>query len=428
MILPNPQPAPDANLPAIIGCGVNGLAFSRSLTRQRIAHRLIGTPVKTQRPCLGESMDAVCTLDLERNFDDAKDHYYQKADLNFHIRGTETSCDFNFKDSPGLRKYFRAMGLNPLPGLYHVDRPGFDEQIFAQTAASEFCHHVPGRVEDIVHADDRIQSITLDDGQQFTPRYVFDCSNHAAVLPRALGLTPETFGKTQRVAFTHYRITDPSAGGDAPWRFATNLIRTDPETDGIDAFGWVIPLGDHVSLGCSVNDEDPTDLTDEQILEHFAAACRKRDVPLIDHAEQIAPTRCIRNTHFAHPKVFGDNWMLAGPTAAQVWFSTGTAVGFATFAAALAPGILRDAPRSKSLYHQYITSLRGSHRVIDCIRSEDVSAQDMTRHTNKIYMGNGVRMGLYAQATGGPIRARVAQLMTRLTPRIGRNTDFCAQP
>ncbi len=424
----NPSPTAARDLPIIIGCGINGLAVSRSLSRQRIAHRLIGTPVPLQRPCLGESMDAVCTLDLEKNFSDGKAAYFQKADLDFHIQGTKTNCNFNFQGSPGLRKYFKTLGLKPLPGLYHVDRIGFDDHVFTQTVASQYCQHLDGRVADITVANDTVQALELDNGQRFEPRFVFDCSNHAAVLPRAMGLKPKTFGKPQRVAFTHYRLDNPDQNAHAHWRLATSLVRTEPDQDQISGFGWVIPIGDHVSLGVSVNDEDPTDLTDEQILEHFALACRKRGVPLVDHAKQVAPTRCIRNTHFAHDKVHGANWVLSGPTACQVWFSTGTAVGFATFAAALAPQLMKRSRRAQNLYQQYITSLRGSHDVITAMREDTLTPADMTRFTNKIYVGNGIRMGLYAQAIGNPLRTRIAQLLTRMTPWIGRNTDFCNTP
>ena len=62
----------------IIGCGLTGLAISRSLSKAGVRHLLLGKPAAKGTPRLGESINAEGTVDLEEFFPELKDTYFRK--------------------------------------------------------------------------------------------------------------------------------------------------------------------------------------------------------------------------------------------------------------------------------------------------------------------------------------------------------------
>jgi flavin-dependent dehydrogenase len=216
------------NIPVIIGSGINGLAVSRRLSYCQIPHYLIGEPIKENRPQLGESMDPVCSVEMEEKWSNFQQFFYPKQKAIFYTDGWITTCDFNFIKQKKLQIFFQVLGLVPSTQLIHVDRAGFDSPFFAETIASKNCQYLFGKVQSTVwnKETDKVTQLLLEDSTIIQPSYVFDCSNHARVLAKEINIPYEILGKQQKVVFAHL-VGNPIADEEKNWLSATTLIKLD---------------------------------------------------------------------------------------------------------------------------------------------------------------------------------------------------------
>jgi flavin-dependent dehydrogenase len=414
------------NMPIVIGSGVSGLAVSRQLSQCQIPHYLIGEPLPTSRPQLGESMDAVCSLEMLEKWGNFHQSFYQKDKVIFYTDGWVTTCPFNFERQPKLAFFFKALGFRLPAGLLHVDRAEFDRPFFQETIALPLCHYQAGRVKSLDYdsATDSISEVYLENGETLKVSYVFDCSNHVRVLAQSLNLPVQLLGKRQRVVFTHLG-TERNLPKDKTWIYATNLIKLERSLDGVEGLGWCIPLGQHVSIGISCDLEEAEAFSERELLELFLQASVRQGLDITSIYDQQFPLVSIQNTYYWHERVRGANWLLSGPTACQIWFSSGSAVGFALFAACLADQFLQGSTRAIKLYENYLISLKKSHEVIDRIRYQKMDSQLMQQLTNQIFFGNGVRLCTYAEARGTWLRRTASWLLKDRLAVLAGSSPFC---
>ncbi|MBE9171175.1 hypothetical protein IQ238_27930 [Pleurocapsales cyanobacterium LEGE 06147] len=414
------------NMPLVIGSGVSGLAVSRRLSQCQISHYLIGEPLRTSRPQLGESMDPVCSLEMWKKWGNFHQTFYQKDKAIFYTDGWVTTCPFNFAENPQISLFFRILRLNSEYSLLHVDRAKFDNPFFQETLASPLCHYQAGRVKSLTYDSeaDRISEVYLENGKILQVSYVFDCSNQVRLLPKLLNLPVEFLGKRQKVAFTHLG-TDNKLPSDQSWLHATHLIKTERLLDGIDGFGWCIPLGKHISVGISCNAQEAEDLSASNLLELFLQASARREINITPIYRQPFPIVSIENTYYYHERISGNNWVLSGPTACQIWFSSGSAVGLALFAACLADQFLQKSPRAMKLYENYLTSLKKSHGVFECMRYQKMDAQSMQQLTDRIFINGGVRLCAYAEARGTWWERIISALLKERLSFLAGSFHFC---
>jgi flavin-dependent dehydrogenase len=414
------------NMPIVIGSGVSGLAVSRRLSQCQIPHYLIGEPLSVNRPKLGESMDPVCSLEMRKKWGNFKRSFYQKDKAIFYTDGWVTTCPFNFAENLRISLFLRFLRLIPATSLLHVDRAEFDASFFQETIASPLCHHQASRVKSLAYDSeaDSISELYLENGKTLKVSYVFDCSNQVRLLPKLLNLPVEFLGKRQKVAFTHLG-TDEKLPSDQSWLHATHLIKTEHLLDGIDGFGWCIPLGKHISVGISCDARETQNLSASDLLELFLQASARRGININAIYRQPFPAVSIENTYYYHERISGNNWLLSGPTACQIWFSSGSAVGLALFAACLADQFLQKSPRAIKLYESYLTSLKKSHAVFECMRYQKMDAQSMQQLTDGIFINGGVRLCAYAEARGSWWEWMVSALLKGRLSFLAGSSHFC---
>lgn len=336
--------------PVVIGCGVAGLALSRSLSRARVPHQLVGDPPGDGlRP--GESLDLPASCLVRLLFPSLASHFHPKRRVVVELGHPSEVLSVAACEKASTDAVLRIIGLPPSPYLLHVDRVGFDGALFREVVASPCCEHLPGRVEDIDYdADaDRIVALVLPDGRRVTPSFVFDGAGPARVLGRATGQEAERTEGLQHGVLAHVR-TPPNAGA---WRIQTTIGRLFEAQDGVHGGFWCIPIGDTVSVGVST--ERPAEGVD--LLDTALAALRRIGVPL----EEVQRSLPARWQHYRYARSVGANWALAGTASAQIWWPTSAGLGGALAAAVLAPDLARGDARAKRLLQAYHAELMTAH-------------------------------------------------------------------
>ena len=367
-------------LPVIIGAGITGMAISARLSQAKVHHVVVGTPPPNRAPKLGESMEMLSSVLLDEMFPDLHEHFVSKRGIFFYSYKAVMGANLNLArlwhprvdmvSIGGVSAFLLALVgyRRPRLGAIHVDRIGFDAALERRMRSSEYCHLAETRVARVVYdaESDRITKLHLDDGRELETRYVFDASNQARVVPTALGIEcrPLSSG-SQRVTFAHYRATPESRTPAAiaahkNWILSSNLVRLFDPIDGVHGVGWCIPIGDYVSMGISRPSD--RDLPDEDALALLERAMADRGLRYRSVYPELAGTQSIDARFFVHDRVCGGNWILAGQTGCQGWFSTLTGVESSLFCASIADKLLESPERASKVYTQYIAAVVETHK------------------------------------------------------------------
>jgi hypothetical protein len=115
--------------------------------------------------------------------------------------------------------------------------------LYERVVDSDHCTRIDAHVDTIEYDEqtDYIETVQLEGGETFHPDYVFDCTNHARVLWRALDISIEWLGKPQQVVVTDYHApaeTPTQRLLDDAWKHGTNLVRLYTDMDGLDGLAW----------------------------------------------------------------------------------------------------------------------------------------------------------------------------------------------
>jgi flavin-dependent dehydrogenase len=400
---------PDAQLPVIVGSGLTGMSISRTLSRARIPHVLVGGP-PGDTPRLGESLNMEGTFGLLELFPELSRYFYPKRVVTGYLADHELTCNFQLDRSRGAHVIYRALGRKPVPEFLQFDRMGFDAALFEATAANPYCTVVHSPVGEFRYDGerDRFSALYLRDGTELHPAYVFDASNHGRLLGKAAGIGTTLLGDPQRVAYTHYHAPAGTPVGTEAWEASTVIVRLFREDDGIDALAWCIPLGSYVSVGLSLRDGE-TEVDDDALLEAAHRAFARYGIRYGERFTLPARTMGLRHRYFIHDRAYGANWLLAGPSFCQVWWMAGAGVGSAFAAAEVAPRILRDPMGVGRTYESYLRPLVDIHETFDffaTIERSSVTPDVLSYNSDRFVLGNLLRL------------ADSTRLRTRRLPRI----------
>lgn len=301
-----------------------------------------------------------------------------------------------------------------------------DSLLFEETVKSEFCHYQPGLVKSITYdpKTDRVSQLQLDQDLEIETDYVFDCSNQVGILPKAMQLPVKTLGKKQKVAFTHLGTTKP-VNCQESWLHSTNLMITKKSLDGVNGFCWCIPLGQHVSIGISCDSEEAQNISPEEMIELLIRAFTRNGINLTTIYDQKYNIASIQNQYYLYEKISGANWLLAGPTAGQIWFPSGSAVGLCLFAACLADKFLANDPKALELYQTYFDSLLETHEIFNKLRYQDMEDEYLNQLTNNIFIKNGERLCFYALGQSKSIHRSAARYMQNKIAAFVQGRNFC---
>lgn len=418
-------------LPVIIGAGLTGLAISARLSQSKIHHVIVGTPPPNRAPKLGESMEMLSSILLDEMFPDLHEHFVTKRGIFFYSYKAVMGANFNLSRrlhpqvdlvSIGGASAF-LLGLvgyrRPQLGAIHVDRIGFDAALERKVRSSEYCQFIESRVAEVAYdaAADRIARLQLEDGHQLETYYVFDASNQTRVIPKAIGLGCEPLSTgSQRITFAHYRATQESrtpaaTAAHQSWIASSNLVRLFNETDGVHGVGWCIPIDSYVSMGVS----RPADrnLSDEDALALLEQSMAARGIRYRSVYPELAGSQSIETRFFVYDRVCGANWILAGQTGCQGWFSTLTGVESSLFCASIADKLLESPERASRVYRQYIADVVKTHKGFNTFHASTVetplAAVERRYHYTLVTNLYG-RLTYQAQVCNGPVAALFARV------------------
>lgn len=406
-------------VPVIVGTGLTGCAISRSLARAGVPHLLIGPAPAGEGPRIGESLNLEGSLDLVDYFPELSSYYLAKTAVTAHVGDTVVRCDLNMQRGRASAAFYAALGYpHPPDAFLHVERRGFDNEIFAAVVANRHCTHREGKVVAVDHdaASDRVLRLHLDDGAVIEPAAVFDATNHVRAVARHLGLSITTLGAPQRAAYGHFDYLGEPREDDALWH-STHIVRMDMETDGVDALTWYIPLKGLASIGVGADfdPEDPAPIDDHAlVVRAYHALGRRGIIPVGAFAIPERVRSIPRYEHFLHDRAYGANWLLAGGTFCIMWFaaSAGISSGFA--AANCAPHFLRDPGRYGALYQEILFALQRPHGVFEWLRRSDprtTSPAELERKADALVEQSVLRLAKSIRLRPGLVRGAVAGLL-----------------
>ncbi|MDX1644803.1 MAG: hypothetical protein R3244_10645, partial [Thermoanaerobaculia bacterium] len=310
---------PATDLPTVVGAGLSGLVVSRALSRAGRPHYLIGPPPDS-RPRLGESINLEGSIDLTESWGGYAHRFYRKRSIVAFFAHHTAECNFEIARDRPSSILFRLLGVRAPSEFLHVDRIGFDDDLFTDAVAAPQCRHIPQTIAsvDFDPATDRVTGLSLANGEILRPRFVFDATNHVRLLARAAGLEIELLSEPQRVVYTHFETGDGAgACPAAPWIHSTNLLRLYRDRDGVDGFAWVIPLGRAVSIGVNLDDRESR-FGERDLLDRVERLFAARGLAYRSLYPEAGPVRSLRHQYFSHRRCAGANWLLVGPSSCQI--------------------------------------------------------------------------------------------------------------
>ncbi len=372
-------------IPVIIGGGIGGMVISRSLSQRGISHVLIGTPLLGDTPKLGESMTEAVTIEFTRNFKTYSQYFYRKEITPFFMGDMVSGLRFNFFST------FASLFLEEdPPNVYiHVDRIGFDQALYEEVAATKTCNWIEEQVVDVDYCrrTDRVNRVTLSNGQVLSPSYVWDCTNHIRLLGRRLGIPYKDLDGPRRVFFTHYFQKDgqPTCDvKDAPWMHGTSLLQAQAEHDRIKGVSWLIPLGRYVSVGISIAAEDVGDKTPEEIITYLTRAYQNRGLDYTRHFPRRKEIVDIPSQHFMYERFVGKNWALVGGSAANTWFTSASNISMIACMACMADKIIDEPQLYGEHYSRHVAGFAETQVVYDSLLRSDLGAVDAMKFLSGI--------------------------------------------
>lgn len=376
--------------PTVLGSSFTGLLISHALARRGIEHTVIGGPRPTASPRLGESVSegmAAACWDLlgpvYRPFFHEKSHIsWCRGELASIVRLAAPGRDL---DALGPVDPRRADTAEVGSRLVHLDRARLDPMVYDEVREHAACTFVEARVRELSYDEgsDRITAILLDDGRRLEPSVVFDATGYRGMVASMTRLVHRPLGPLRRMVWLHrYRLAPVDSKAWPWWRHGTNLIRLERQHDGIDGLGWMIPLGDEVSLGLDVDAQaDGADeVGDAMLVDAVIRAFERRRMRVTRLFPSSGAVRHLTHRHYVRERAHGANWLLAGTAFGRVWSPASASLAVGAMAAYLAPRFI-DAPTEVGARYEACAR----ERLLAERRFVDVLSSGLPRQVHELY-------------------------------------------
>src|SRR5438105_7055347 len=154
----------DQMQPVIIGSALSGMSVSRTLSKAKIPHILVGSPPNSL-PRLGESLNLEGTLGLWELFPELSKYYFRKDVAVGYVGDFVFSCSFVLGGSKVNEYFFKFLGYTVPDVFLQFDRLGFDATLYKATVASNYCTPIEAKVTTIDYnaTSDCVEAIHLSD-------------------------------------------------------------------------------------------------------------------------------------------------------------------------------------------------------------------------------------------------------------------------
>lgn len=228
---------------------------------------------------------------------------------------------------------------------FQVDRAIYDEILLDHAASLGTKVFEETQVASIESTGDRVDSLTLKNGDRISAKYFIDASGNSAILRRSMGVEINSPTKLQNIAFWDY------------WENAEWATRFDGEATRVLVMSigcgwlWYIPLGaTRTSIGfiCPAAYYREQGKTPREIYD-WAIAQEPLIADLTAKASREGEVRGTKDWSFVSERLCGENWFLVGETA-----------GFAD--PILAAGLTLTHTGARELAYTIIAMERGEHK------------------------------------------------------------------
>ncbi len=385
-------------VPVIIGGGIAGMLISRKLSRKKIAHIIIGKPMLEDSPRLGESMTELVSIEFTKEFKDYAQYFYAKEVTPFYMGDRVSGLRFDYFRT--LQAVFSDDKDEQTNSFIHVDRIGFDRALYDEVSRSKECYWIQDMVTDIEFNEktDQVNGIHLKDHATIVPSFVWDCTNHVRLLGNKMNIPFKNFDEQRRVFFTHYSKKNSGTSCNAdnvPWIHATTLLQAQGNTDGLKGISWLIPLGDYISVGISMNPMDIGDKTAEEIMALLSKAYQNRGLDYTEYFPRRKEIVSIPSQHYAYDRLVGKNWALVGGSGINAWFTSGSNLSIVTCMAAMADKIIAQPEIYGEHYTNHTQGFVQTQKVYDALLDSDLGAVDAMKFLSGIIEQSRRRIASY---------------------------------
>lgn len=362
-----------SNKPIVIASSLTGLLISYSLSKARIPHILIGGNEPEEKPRLGESINEAASIDYWRFLDPEFRQYFHRKNHICLLNGSILSMSYSGNPNRSINEISlrsgKASPTTVINGLIHVDRSKFDKVLYQKVKANPYCTFIHNTQAKIIYdsSADKITAVCLDDAHRLeNPAYVFDATGPLGLVAQAAGVTKKAISDRERVAWTHHWREPGQITPKVWWLHGTNVLRLVPHIDGIDGLAWLIPLGDAVSIGISVDAAAyPADQINKvALIQQLDAAFARRGIAYRHYFNNTKPVSELSHEYYVRNRAYGRNWLLAGSSFIQIWFPTSTGVATGMLAAILAPRLLQDPTETARYYEETQKSMLAMHNLM----------------------------------------------------------------
>ena len=408
--------APPPGLPVVVGSSFSGLLLSIELSSQGIEHVLVGGEEPDDTPRLGESLNECASPELFGRFSEkypecfhTKSHiallngeYATAVHFGDPDRCEKITSRYNTSAGPwphGSGKIFWASVTSN--NLMHCDRITLDKHVYREAIAEESCHLVKSLVSTVETENDKVVRLVLENGTVLdSPRYVLDATGFRGVIAKAFDVGLQPMSSTQRVVWAHMHTT---TGKELPrrwWRQGTNLLKHLDEIDGYDGISWLIPLGDYVSIGVSLDlDRYPEEqIDDETVIQKLVESYERRGLDVSSlFPDRRRPICELKHAYYQRDRAYGANWLLAGNTYKAVWFPTSSGLWMTVAACRLLPHLFERPHELGAHYEHALSQLDDFHEFLEgMIHGEPFhSHKQAMAFWSRWLSGVSMRLGIY---------------------------------
>lgn len=385
-------------IPVIIGGGISGMLISRKLSQKNIAHVIIGKPVLGDGPKLGESMTELVSIEFTEDLKEYAQYFYSKKVTPFYMGDRVSGLRFSYFKT--LHSLFSDDSEKEVNSFIHIDRVGFDQALYNEVSKSTYCHWIEEMVNDVEYeqATDKIKSIHLSNGKKIVPSFAWDCTNHIRLLGRKIKIPFHNFDDQRHVFFTHYlkkNIESSCNIDDAPWIHATSLLRAEKESDGLQGVSWLIPLGDYISVGISMDPNYIGDKTPEEVITLLTKAYQSRGLDYTKHFPRRKEIINIPSQHYAYDRFVGKNWALVGGSGINAWFTSGSNLSIVTCMATMADKIIEQPEIYGEHYTNHTKGFIETQKIYDALLDSELGAVDAMKFLSGIVEQSRKRISSY---------------------------------
>ncbi len=299
---------------AIIGCGPAGSTCGAFLRKYDPSIRVsIYERSRFPRDHVGESLlPMVCTILQELGVWDQMEaaNFPIKVGATFQWGNSDELWDFNFLPKGEFHPVLRPSAYEGqrVRTAFQVDRAQYD-LILAKFAEDLGCSlNYQLGVTDITRQGDRIESLTLQNGDSVQASYYIDASGHSGILRRKLKVNVDEPSQLQNVAIWDY-------WKDAKWAVELGTGGTRIQILSVQ-YGWLwyIQIGDDrtsVGLVCPVEYFKKCGLTTEELYKK-AIGDKPLIANLLKDAERQNQLSTTKDWSFLSERMCGENWYLVG--------------------------------------------------------------------------------------------------------------------